>query len=375
MPFVSGAKSTFDGSEDHILDLRDGLDFLSPSNDGIDFLKRIGFSSNPAKSFKYEWTETDLAARGETVTLADAIATELNVADAYIYQVNDLIEIENEVVRVTAVAPGGVATKLTIVRGYAGTTAALHTAKYAALMGSADPEGSEAPKGSAGRGRRLFNYVQTFTRGVSLTNDEIAQLSTDGNPLDGELERRFIEVMRQVARAVLYGRRYEDVTGKIHVMGGLKQFITTNVTNLGGALTIAAIDAQLLNIVNAGGDPKLLMMSPTVKQKLDALDNNKQMLGKKEHTGGGLITNTWQSGILGHTLDILVDPTMKTDELWILNTDDIELKPLVHNGVDGHFKVENSTPNGADYESKVIRGKCTMHVGQEKGHGYIYAIA
>lgn len=371
MGFVPGTKSYLSDSADHILDLENGLDFLNPSMDGIAFLKKIGTNGKSAKSVKTEWTEVDLAPRGENVTLADTTGTALNVADAYIYQINDLIRIGNEVVRVTALAD---ADTLTVVRGYAGTTAAVHTDEFGMLLGSADPEGADAPAGMTDTGRRLFNYVQTFTRGVSLSTDEIAQLSTEGNPLNGQLERRFIEVNRMLARSIFYGTRYEDTTNKIHTMGGLKSFITTNVTNLGGALTIAAIDALILAIVNKGGDPKTITMSPTVKQKLDALDVNKIQIGKQEHVGGGLITQTWQSGVLNHTLDIIVDHSILTDELWINDTDEIEIAPLENNGVSGGFKVFDSTPNGADRESRVIRGKYTMRVKQEKAHGYIYGI-
>jgi hypothetical protein len=82
MAFVPGAKTTFDGSNDHILDLKDGLDFLNPRQDGIALLKRIGTNGFKAKSFKHEWTETALAPNGETVTIDDS-STSLDVADAY----------------------------------------------------------------------------------------------------------------------------------------------------------------------------------------------------------------------------------------------------------------------------------------------------
>lgn len=369
--FVSGTKSYLSDSADHILDLKNGLDFLSPRNDGIGLLKKIGTNGFVAKSVKHEWTETALASRGETVTI-DGTATSLTVANARQYQVNELIRIDNEVVRVTAVADD---TTLTVVRGYAGTTAAAHTSKLAYSLGSADPEASPAPAGINDTGDRLYNYVQTFTRGVSLSNDEIAQLSTDGNPLNGQIKRRFIEINRLLARSLFYGVRYEDTSNKIHSMGGLKQFVTSNVTNVGGALTVASIDQQILNAVRAGGDPNTIVLSPYQKQKLDALDTNKQMLGKRERTGGNLITNTWQSGVLDHELDVMVDHSILDDELWILDTTKVQIGHLSNNGVNGAFHVEDSTAKGDDAESRVIRGKYTMRVEQQKAHAYLYGLS
>lgn len=371
MAFVPGTKTTFSDSADHILDLSDGLDYLNPKNDGIALLKKIGLNRGSAKAVKHEWTEVELAARGETITI-DNSATTLTVADAYIYQIGDLIKSGTEVMRVTALAS---ATTLTVTRAYAGTSAAAHTAVLAYSLGSADVEGADAPAGIADAGSRLYNYVQTFTRGVKLSNDEIAQLSTDGNPLNKQIERRFIEINRLLARAFFYGVRYEDTSLKIHAMGGLKQFITTNVTNVGGALTIAAIDAQILAIVNAGGNPDTLVLSPYQSQKLSALDANKQMFGKHETTGGNLITLTWQSNLLSSPLEVIVDHSILTDELWILDTSQVKIMPLEHNGVNGAFHVENSTTPGADNESRVIRGKYTVEVEQQKAHGYLYGLS
>lgn len=374
MAFVPGAKTTFDGSNDHILDLKMGLDFLNPKQDGIALLKRLGTNGFTAKAVKTEWTETALAPRGESVTV-DNSQTTMDVADAYIYQVNELIRIENEVVRVTAIAD---ADTLTITRGYGGTSAAAHTAKLAYSLGSADPENSTAPAGVADSAVRLYNYVQTFTRSVNLSADEIANLSTEGNPLTGQVKRRFIEINRQLARAVLYGVRHEDSTNKIHTMGGLATYITTNVHNAAGAISIAIIDARILAIVNAGGDPNVMVMSPTVKQKLDALDANiVRQIGKttaQSHIGGNPDTQTWQSGVLDHTLEIIVDHSILTDELWILDTSSIEVGHLSNNGVNGAFHVEDATTPGQDGTKKVIRGKYSLRVLQEKNNARIYGI-
>lgn len=369
--FTPGVKTTFSDAADHILDLKDGLDFLNPRMDGIGLLKRLGTSKMTAKAIKHEWVETILASRRDTVTIADGTTTTVTVPKARQYQINNLVRCENEVMRVTAIPS---ATTLTVTRGYAGTTGVAHSAKPFFSMGAADPENSLAPAGTADMGDRFFNYVQTLTRSVEMSNDEIANLSVDGNPMTGQIKRRFIELNRELAMAVFYGVRYEDTTNLLHSMGGLKQYVTSNVSNVAGALTIAAIDAQILAIVEAGGDPKIIGLSPYQKQKLDALDANKQMLGKQEHVGGNLITQTWQSGLLDHTLDIYVDHGLMRDELWILDTDHIAVGPLSNNGVNGAFHVENATAPGQDGEKKVMRGKYTMEVGLQAGQAYLYGL-
>lgn len=376
MSIVTGAKTTFTDTADHILDLSKGLNFLNPSDThAIKLLKKLGTNGFVAKSPKHEWVETALAVRTETVTLADGSGTTLTVANAYNYQVNDLIRIENEVVRVTAIAS---ATTLTIVRGYAGTTGAAHSSKTAQLLGSADPENSQAPEGVADTGSRLYNYVQTFTRGVELSNDEIAQLSTEGNHFTGQLKRRFIEINQQLAQAMIYGVRYEDTTNKIHTMGGLTQFVTTNVSNVGGAISVSAIDTQILAIVNAGGNPDIIAMSPYQKQKLDALDSSLVRIGKSDSqskVGGNPDVMTWQSGVLDTPLQVVVDSSIKTDEAWILDSSKVKVGHMSNNGVNGSFHVEDATTPGQDGKQKVIRGKYTLKVENEKTHARLYGLS
>jgi hypothetical protein len=373
MAFATGAKTYYTDSNDHKLDLRDGLDFLSPSQDGIALVKLLGTNSFTAKSPKTEWTETTLAVRKETITLADGTATTLTVADAYQYQVNELLKVESEVLRVTAIAS---ATTLTVVRAYAGTSGVAHSSKVMRSIGSADPENSNAPASITDAALRLYNYVQTFTRAVEVSADELAQATTDmPNHFQGNLKRRFIEINRQLATAVLYGVRYEDSTNKIHAMGGLSQFVTTNVTNVAGALTIAAIDAKILAQVQAGADPTHIALSPFQKQKLDALDSNKIYTGKRELAiGGNPVVSTWQSGVLDHSLDVIVDHGINDDELWVLDKKHIEIGPLSNNGVEGAFHVEDATTPGQDGRKSVIRGKYTMRVGQEKAHARLYGL-
>lgn len=350
------------------------LDYIRSDDMDTALLRRWGINGkngdNHAKAPKTEWTQTAMRTRGETVTLADGSGTSLTVADARMYQVGELIRIEAEIVRVTVIVN---ATILTIVRAYAGTSGAAHAAKFAYSLGTADSENATPGAAISDTVLKLYNYVQTFSVPVEVSKDQIMSLTVDGNTMDAQLERRFIEVNRQLARAVIYGIRYDDGAA-IRTMGGLLSFITSNVTNVGGAVTIAAIDALILKIVNAGAKPTTIAVSPYQKQKIDALDVNKQLLGKREHTGGNLVTQTWQSGILDHTLDIVVDRTLLDDQLIITDDEYIEPMPFAGNGESGAWATYEATAPGQDGTKKVIRGKYTLKVHNEKSAGYLYGL-
>lgn len=371
MAFVPGVRDTFDNNgSTTLLDISDGLKFLQVKG-AVKILKRLGMDGFTYQNHKHEWRETVLAPRKETITI-DGSSTSLTVADAYAYQVNTIMRSEAEVMRVTAIAG---ATTLTVVRGYAGTTAAAHSAKPILNLGPAMPEGNDASDGLSDNGAPFYNYDQIFERGVELTSHEIAAMSVEGNPLPKQIARRQIELYEEIAQALFNGVRYQDSTNKIYTMGGIKQFVTTNVTNVAGAVSIAAIDAIILAIVQAGGDPKTLTLSPYQKQKLDALDVNKQMLGKREHTGGNLATSVWQSGILDHDLEIIVDQSILDSEIHINDWDYIKMGHLSGNGISGAMAVVDATTPGANRKHHVIRTTASAKVELEKGQGYLYGLS
>lgn len=371
---VSGNRTTFADQDDHILDIERGIKFLNPRDNGIKFVKRLiaNRGSNVAKSFKHEWVETALPVRRETVTIDDS-ATSLTVGNAYGYQVGDLIKIDDEILRVTALAD---ATTLTVVRSYGAGAAAAHSSKVAYNLGSAAAENATAPAGISLDGDKLYNYVQTFDRAVDMSNDEIAQMSAEmGNPFNAQLERVTLYFWKLLAQAVFKGERIEDSTNKIHSMGGIDYFMTTNPTSAGGALTQALIDTEILQIVQAGGDPDVLVMSPYQKQKLDNLEASLVRLGKRERLGGSQNVQTWQSGVLDHTLDVIVDHTIPDTELYILDTSKLELVPLVNNGINGRLSIEDATTPGQDGKKKVLRAKYTLVVRMQAGMSKLYALS
>ncbi len=371
---VTGNRTTFDDQDDHILDIERGIKFLNPRDNGIKFVKRLisNRGSNVAKSFKHEWNETALPVRKETVTIDDS-ATTLTVGNAYGYQIGDLIKIDDEILRVEALASS---TTLTVARSYGASAAAAHTSKVAYNLGSAAVENADAPAGTTLNSDRLYNYVQTFDRAVDMSNDEIAQLSAEmGNPFNAQLERITLFFWKLLAQAVFKGERIEDATNKIHAMGGIDYFMTTNPTSAGGALTLALIDTEIKQIVDAGGDPDVLVMGTKQKQKLDALDTSAVRIGKRERLGGSQNVQTWQSGILDHTVDVIVDHTIPDDELYILDTSSLELTPLVNNGINGRLSVEDATTPGKDGKKKVLRAKYTLVVRMQAGMSKLYALS
>ena len=371
MDYQPGALDWFTTGLDKIEDLSDMLDFLPETSMDVALLRRWGMNGEGVHQPEFKWDQTSLRPRSETITLADDSTTTITVADTGAYQVGELIRCEGEVMRITALTN---ATTLTVTRGYVGTAAA-HSAKSMYSLGMAPGENATPGQAVSRTPSQLTNYIQAFETPVEASWLQMASKTVDGNTIDKQLEMVFTEINRQLARAVLYGKKKKDTSLKIWTMDGIMTQISSNVTNVGGALTLAAIDALILKIVNAGGNPTTLTLSPYQKQKLDALDANKQFLGKKEHTGGNLVTNTWQSGILDRELDVVVDKSLMDEHLLITDDEFVEIGNLSGNGLSGSWGTYDASAPGQWGKKKVIRGVFYNKLHNEKAAGYLYGLS
>jgi hypothetical protein len=375
--FVSGVRDSYADATDHVLEVESSIKFLNPKDNGIRWVKslleRASGSSHVATGSKYSWLETALAVPKETVTTI-INATSVTVANAYGYMVGDILRIENEFYRVTAITNG---TTLAVTSGYAGSTSAAHTSKVLYNLGKAAAENAVPGAGFTSTADKKYNYVQTFEMPMEMSADEIAEKSYEaGNPFDAQFERNTLAFMKRMANAVIRGTRYEDSGNKIRLAGGLDFYLTTNVTNVAGALSITNLDAGILASVLVGGNPSRLVMSPARKQKLDALDTNKVYATKAQlTTGGNPIVSQWQSGILETPLDVVIDMSIPDDTVYIIDDSTIEIIPLVSNGVNGRLSVVDATAPGQDGKKSALRGKYTFKFEREAANVKLYGLS
>lgn len=374
----TGTRTTGSNTNDHLLDIEEGIHYLNPRHNGIRFVKKLlengrAGKAKTAKSLKHEWHETSLPPRRETVTITD-VATSLTVAASSVYPVGTTLRIDNEVVTVTARAD---ATTLTITRASLGTTAAAHTAKLAINLGYAGEEYGTGPEALSTNAVQLYNYVQTFEAAVEMSDKEIAQLSSEmGNPFSAQLERITAFFWKVFAQAVFKGVRYSGTRSSkpVHYMGGIDSYLTTNVTAVGGAMTNTNIDAMILQLTVAGGTPDTLVMSPARFLKLSALDVSMIQISKDEDTGGNPVYKRWRSAASETDLDIIVDFSVLDDELYVLDTSKLAILPLDNNGINGRLALVDGTTTGASGKRRILRGHYTLVVELEAGSGKLVTL-
>lgn len=376
MGVTTGARTTSTDTTDHILDIEEGIRYLNPRHNGIRFVKKLlenGRNHDVAKSYKHEWRETSLPPRRETITLADGVATAVTVADSGVYVIGTELRCENEVMIVTARAN---ATTLTVTRGALGTTAAAHTAKPMLNLGYAGEENGTGPEALSTNATALYNYVQTFEAAVEMSDLEIAQLSSEmGNPFSAQMERITAYYWKLFAQSAFKGIRYTTTRNgrPLHYMGGVDSFLSTNVANVGGALTASVIDQTLiLPLTTAGSSPDTIVLSPAKFYALSQLDNAAVRISKDESTGGNPIFKRWQSAAAETDLDIIVDHSLLDSEVYVLDSSKLAIVPLQNNGVNGRLALVEATTPGASGKKKLLRAHHTLVVDHENAHAKAY---
>lgn len=195
-------------------------------------------------------------------------------ANALMLVPGDVLLIENAAADVAVstfeiVTVAGVASDTTFdaTRGRAGTTAAaIITGAGLTRIGSVFSEGSTSPSVSSRNPTKLFNYTQIFKTAYELTRTAKQTSTRTGDPLKNDKKRRMFDHSVNLEMAFLFGKAFEYATGgangkPLRLTGGIRSFITTNVT----VFTTTPTETTFLNAVQpvfnydgGGGNERIL---------------------------------------------------------------------------------------------------------------------
>ncbi|OME21582.1 DUF5309 family protein [Paenibacillus sp. FSL E2-0274] len=332
-------------------------------------LNLLGFAE-PINAVEHVWYEDEMFP-DETSTTESALvgATSIVVADVTPFRVDSVIKIADEMLKVTAI-DAGIKT-LTVTRGYASTTAAA-VASGARVEFQFD-EGVEGADARAARYKarvRKSNLTQIFTDTVDLsgTAQAIAQYGID-NLYEHEKQKKQLELALQLEKAAINGIAYEN--GQVRQMRGIRQFIKSNVTNVGGALTLGAINTLAQTIYEAGGfanggDYKV-MVAAKQKMALSGTDSNKITLTRGENTRGQSVEKIVTD--FGE-FEVALNQNLAPDELLLVDANRIKIHPLATREF-GHTYLGLV---GDSMKGQIV-GEYTLALEQEKAHGRLKGLS
>lgn len=265
------------------------------------------------------------------------------------------------------------------VRGAQGGTSAANHASGVTLeiIGVAIPYGVDHVQSPTVAGSFVYNRFQRF--GGSINADR-AELNTPD--WENASPRKINELIREEAanqkymlqKAVLYGGRQaadNSTTPRTPgMMGGWREFVTTNVTNKAGApVSIWDID-NLAAQAWADVEDEValtLVMSMTMKR---AFARRVAPIREFTHTANSVDFRLDKVMLDVGEISIMVVPEFPEGEIWGVNFDMLELVP--YSDLDWHFK---TMPSSGEYEWEAFSGDFSLRVKAEHSQWRIRNIA
>ena len=358
-------------------DVSDLIGIISPYETPL--LNALGDPMRETTSTHHEWLEDELLPNKDAIndsTYTDPSAdTDFVVDNGSRFRVGDQIQAEGseELMLVTAIATD----TLTVVRGYAGTTAEnLADNQVINILGNAALEGADKPSARFTNRTRRGNYTQIFTAAVEVSGTDMAasQLGLS-DEMDYQKQERLREMVRDLENTVINGGQpasNPEGSGSVRrSMQGIVQHISTNVFNTGdsGFPTGTGLDEAKINYVlrqiweNSSGNVDLIIVGGYQKRQINAFSADSRSYGANDTTFTDLIS-VYESDF--GVCKIVTTRWMPQDAALLVDSSRIGVLPLA--GRSFHFKPLASS---GDYECGELIGEYTLELKNEAAHGII----
>ncbi len=358
-------------------DVADLVGIISPYETPL--LDALGDPLREAASTHHEWLEDELLPNKDAIddaTWTDPSSdTTFDVDNSGRFRVGDQIQVEGseELMLVTVVSTN----TLTVVRGYAGTTAEnLADNQAINILGNAALEGAEKPNARFTNRVRCGNYTQIFADAVEVSGSDMAasQLGL-ADEMDYQKQVRLRELIRDLEGTVINGGRpTSDPQGSGTVrrtMKGIIQHLATNVFHTGdsGLPTGTDLDEAKVNYIlrkiweNSSGNVDLIVVGGFQKRKINAFCADSRSYGANDTTFTNLVS-IYESDF--GICRIVTTRWMPQDAALFLDSSRIGVLPLA--GRSFHFKPLASS---GDYECGELIGEYTLELKNEAAHGLI----
>lgn len=358
-------------------DVSDLVGIVSPYETPL--LNALGDPMREATSTHHEWLEDELLPNKDAVndsTFTDpSTDTDFVVDNGSRFRIGDQIQVEGseELILVTGISTN----TLTIVRGYAGTTAEdIADNQVINILGNAALEGADKPTARFTNRSRCGNYTQIFTAAVEVSGTDMAasQLGL-ADEIDNQKQARLRELVRDMENTVINaGQPASNPEGSGSVrrsMKGIIQHLSTNLFHTGdsGFPSGTALDEAMINYVlrkiweNSSGNVNLIVVGGFQKRKINAFCSDSRAYGANDTTFTDMI-GIYESDF--GVCKIVTTRWMPQDAALLLDSSRINVLPLA--GRSFHFKPLASS---GDYECGELIGEYTVELKNEAAHGLI----
>ncbi|KPK76408.1 MAG: hypothetical protein AMJ79_06730 [Phycisphaerae bacterium SM23_30] len=362
-------------------DVSDVVGIISPFETPL--LNALGDPLYAAMSTHHEWLEDSLlpnkdAINDDTFTDPD-VDTDFVVDNGNRFQVGDQIQVEGseELMLVTGINGN----TLTVVRGYAGTTAEdLADNQVINILGNAALEGADKPTARFTNRVRKGNYTQIFTASVEVSGSDLAARQVGlADELDYQKQERLRELLRDLENTVINGGQPSsnpEGSGTVRrTLNGITQNISSNLFHTGdsGFPSGNDLDETKINYVlrkiweSSNGKVNLIVVNGFQKRKINAFMSSNRSFGAVDQKYTDLVSQYESDFGLCH---VIVSRWMPQDAVLLLDGSRFSVLPLA--GRSFHFK---PLASGGDYECGQVIGEYTLEMRNEEAHGCIRGLS
>ena len=362
-------------------DVSDLIGIISPYETPL--LDALGDPLREAASTHHEWLEDELlpnkdAINDDTYTDPD-VDTDFVVDNGSRFRVGDQIQVEGseELMLVTGINSN----TLTVVRGYAGTTAEdLADNQVINILGNAALEGADKPGARFTNRSRCSNYTQIFTATVEVSGTDMAasQLGL-ADETDFQKQERLRELIRDLENTVVNGGQpasNPEGSGSVRrSMKGIIQHLSTNVFHTGdsGFPSGTALDEDKINYVlrkiweSSNGNVDLIVVGGFQKRKINAFCADSRTYGATDTTFTNMVS-IYESDF--GVCRIVTSRWIPQEAALFVDSSRVNVLPLAGRGF--HFK---PLASGGDYECGELIGEYTLELKNEAAHGLIRSLS
>ena len=362
-------------------DVSDVISIISPFETPL--LDVLGDPLRAATRTHHEWLEDTLLPNSDSiddVSILDGITeTAFDVANGERFRAGDQIQVvgSKELMLVTDVSSN----TLTVIRGYAGTTAeAIIDAQAINILGNAALEGGDKPTARFTNRSRCGNYTQIFTAAAEVSGSDLAasQLGL-ADEIDYQKAERLRELLRDLENTVINGgapAANPQGSGTVRrTMNGILAHLATNVFATGdsGFPTGTGLDEEKINHVlrkiweSSNGNIDTIVVGGFQKRKINGF-----LSAIRGYTAGD---TTYRDGVSAYESDfglcrIVTTRWMPQDAVMLLDSSRVKVLPLA--GRSFHFKPLAAT---GDSECGELIGEYTLELRNEAAHGVIRGLS
>lgn len=284
-------------------------------------------NSAPAINPKIEWNEDESMPRLTTLSASAASNATAFGVTADIFRVGDVLRntVKGWGLLVTATAAGAISA--TKVGSTAQTTATSTDELY--IVANANSEGATLREIKFPQLVTASNYAEIVRTPFGLTATEQATQHYGGSERD-RLKNKFgREHARALEQIAFFGVR--DIATTQRLAGGLQEFISTNSTGAGGALTEATWQTFLQKGFRYGSERKIAFCSPLAVGALEGFARSNIKVNDDRANDYGVQMKTYYSG--QGVVDIVMhrdwrDSATYGGYVYLVDMDAVKYRPL-----------------------------------------------